>query len=194
MDDQTTQPMTDLPSGSAVVTPSRFTLADRVRAALKDNPRAMTMQLAKDLEVPEVEIMRVWPDNRAVELDIERWEELIRSLELCGKVHVIVSNGATTIEAVGQFGGFSTWDEFFNVQTKSLDMHIRYRNLGAAFAVEKPSHMSGMNTLSIQFYDVQGNSAFKVFLTFGESAPSSKLIEHFSQIRNDFRKRPDAKS
>ena len=59
---------------------------------------------------------------------------MLRSLEDLGKVHVIVSNGCVTTEAVGQFGGFSTRGEFFNVQSESLDMHIRWGQLGAAFA------------------------------------------------------------
>src|SRR4051794_28778554 len=118
--------------------------ADRIRSAVEKNPRKMTLQLARDLGVPEVEVIRAFPAERAVELDIAHWEELFRSLEALGAVRVLVSNGATTIEVDGQFGGFSTAGEFFNVQTDSLDMHIRWRQLTAVFAVEKPGHMDGM--------------------------------------------------
>jgi putative hemin transport protein len=92
-----------------------------IRAFVRDNLAQMTLLLAKKFNVPEVEIIRAFPDDRAVELDPARWEELIRGLEAFGTVHVIVSNGATTLEAVGQFGGFSTAGVFFNVQTDSLD-------------------------------------------------------------------------
>lgn len=149
----------------------------RIESALAANPRAMTMQLARDLGVPEVEVVRAFPDKRAIELDITRWEELIRGLEAFGKVHVIVSNGAATCECIGQFGGFSTWGEFFNVQSKSLDMHIRWPQLGAVFAVEKPSHMDGVSTHSVQFFDKTGAAAFKVFLSFGGSPlPPEKAV------------------
>jgi putative hemin transport protein len=164
------------------------TLAERVRAALERKPGAMTLQLAAELGAPEAEVIRALPGGRAVELDVARWEELLRRLEGLGTVHVIVSNGAATIEATGQFGNFSTWGEFFNVQSKTLDMHIRHRNLGSAFAVEKPSHMSGLKTLSLQFYDRQGNSAFKVFLNFGAKAPSAELEARFAALRDEFRK------
>jgi putative hemin transport protein len=159
-----------------------------IRAALADNPSAMTMMLAKKFGVPEVEVLRAYPPERVTELEASRWEEILRRLEAFGTVHVIVSNGAATLEAVGQFGNFSTWGEFFNVQTKTLDMHIRYHNLAALFAVEKPSHMSGVNTLSVQFYDDQGNSAFKVFFTFGAKEADAKLAAQFDQLRRDFRK------
>ena len=166
---------------------SQVVTQERIRAAVEQAPAKMTMQIARDLGVPEAEVIRCLPDGRAVELDAARWEPLLHDLEGFGKVHVIVTNGAATLESVGQFGNFSTWGEFFNVQTKTLDMHIRWPNLGAIFAVEKPSHMSGLNTLSFQFYDKTGQAAFKVFLTFGSSAPEAGLVERFHTIRDTYR-------
>lgn len=164
-------------------------LAARVRAAFEDNPGAMTMQLARDFGVAEDVILRAMPDGRAVELDVQRWEEILGRLATMGDVHVIVTNGAATLECVGRFGNFSTWGEFFNVQTKTLDMHIRYGNLASVFAVEKPSHMTGVNTLSVQFYDPTGAAAFKVFLNFGERVKPERQAQ-FAALRDDFRKPP----
>jgi putative heme utilization carrier protein HutX len=161
---------------------------ERIQAAIRDNPNQMTMLLAQQFGVPEVDVVRAFPDDRAVGLEAERWEELIRRLESFGKVHVIVSNGAATLEANGVFGGFSTTGDFFNVQTKSLDMHIRWRKIGAVFAVEKPGHLDGNKTLSFQFFDRSGHSALKVFLGFGGSIPPEK-VEQFIQVRDAFRKR-----
>jgi putative hemin transport protein len=161
---------------------------ERIQAAIRDNPNQMTMLLARQFGVPEVEVVRAFPDGRAVELDARRWQELIRGLEAFGKVHVIVSNGAATLEAKGQFGHFSTTGDFFNVQTQSLDMHIRWREIGAVFAVEKPGHLDGRKTLSFQFFDRAGHSAFKVFLGFGSGIPPDKA-ERFTQIRDSFRKK-----
>src|SRR5438105_895700 len=111
---------------------------ERIRQVVAANPRKMTLQLARDLGVPEVDVIRAFPPDRAIELDIGRWEEMIRSLEGLGEVRVIVSNGCTTAELEGQLGGFSKSGPFFNVQSPSVDMHIRWQELGAAFAVEKP--------------------------------------------------------
>jgi len=166
---------------------ARSELPENIRTALDGNPGVMTMQLARDLGVPEAEVIRGLPSGRAVELDLGRWEDLFDRLASFGTVDAIVTNGAVTLEAVGQFGGFSTTGDFFNVQTNSLDMHIRYRNLGAAFAVEKPSHMSHVNTLSIQFYDMAGAAALKVFLNFGGKAPAD-LAARFAALREEFRK------
>jgi putative heme utilization carrier protein HutX len=161
---------------------------ERIQAAIRENPNQMTMLLASALGVPEVEVVRAFPDGRAVELDPTRWEELIRCLEAFGQVHVIVSNGGATLEVNGPFGNFSTTGDFFNVQTKSLDMHIRWREIGAVFAVEKPGHLDGKKTLSLQFFDRSGHAAFKVFLRFGGSIPPEKA-EQFIQVRETFRKK-----
>ena len=162
---------------------------ERIRHAYRLNRRKMTLQLARELGVSEVEVIRCLPDGMAVELDVSRWEELIRRFESLGQVHVIATNGAVTLECFGQFGNFSTFGEYFNVQTRTLDMHIRPQQLAAAFAVEKPGHMDGVNTLSFQFYDPTGSAAFKVFLTFGGKAPSMERVNQFSSIREEFQLR-----
>jgi len=174
-------------------------LRQSIRDRLQQAPAQMTLQLAAELGVPEVEIIRHMPEERAVELAIERWQEIFEELPGFGAVHVIVSNGAATLEAEGEFGGFSTWGEFFNVQTTSLDMHIRYRELGAVFAVEKPSHMEKAEedaggplagkktTVSFQFFDQAGNSAFKVFLNFGGTVSAERAAQ-FEALRARFRR------
>jgi putative hemin transport protein len=161
---------------------------DRIRAAFNLNRSKMTMVLARELGVSELEVVRALPDGLSVELDVTRWEELIRGFESLGNSHVIASNGAVTLECFGQFGNFSTWGDFFNVQTKSLDMHIRFKELAAVFAVQKPGHMDGVNTLSFQFFDKKGNSAFKVFLTFGGDAPTAERVKQFNDLHDRFKK------
>jgi putative hemin transport protein len=159
---------------------------DRIRSAVAKNPRMMTLQLARDLGVPEVEVIRAFPADRVVELDIARWEELLRRFEALGPVRVLVSNGAATMEVDGQFGGFSTAGEFFNVQTDSLDMHIRWKQLAAVFAVEKPGHMDGTATRSFQFFDQAGAAAFKIFLNFGGPIPPEREAQ-FIELRTRFK-------
>lgn len=160
---------------------------DRIRAAVEKNPRKMTLQLARDLGVPEVEVIRAFPPDRVMELDVSRWEELFQSLAAFGSVRVLVSNGATTVEVDGQFGGFSTAGEFFNVQTDSLDMHIRWQQLAAVFAVEKPGHMDGTGTRSFQFFDQAGAAALKVFVNFGGPIPPEREAQ-FIEIRARFKR------
>jgi putative hemin transport protein len=156
-----------------------------IRAALAADPMEMTLQLSKRLGVPEADVIRELPDGRAVELDVSRWEELFHALAECGQVHVIVSNATATCEVTGTFGGFSTWGEFFNVQTSSLDLHIRFARIASIWAIEKPSHTDGTRTLSVQLYDTDGAAAMKVFLVFA-GKPSEKRLGQFAAIKERF--------
>jgi putative heme iron utilization protein len=180
-------------SDDSVADPATEARLERIRAALVRNPRKMTVQLAREFGVPEVDVIRAMPAGTVTELDVGRWEELLRALESLGDVHVIVTNGSVTLEAFGRFGNFSCVGEgdhcYFNVQTKSLDMHLRPSTLGAAFAVEKPGHMDGVPTLSFQFYHREGFAAFKVFLSFGGTAPPPQRVEQFNAIRDRFARR-----
>jgi len=51
--------------------------ADRIRRAFDLNRRKMTVQLARELGVSEVEVIRCLPDGLAVELDASRWEQIV---------------------------------------------------------------------------------------------------------------------
>ena len=150
----------------------------------------MTVQLARELGVGELEVMRALPAEVVAELDAGRWEELVREFERLGDVHVIVSNGSATLEAFGRFGNFSTFGHgegrYFNVQTKSIDLHVRPAALAAVFAVRKPGHMDGVETLSFQFYGRDGAAAFKVFLTFGGEAPPAAVEEVFRALSRKY--------
>lgn len=167
---------------------STHNLRNKVREALAAKRSEMTLTLARRFEVPELQVIRALPDDMAVELDAAQWEAMLRDFESLGNVHVIVSNGSTTLEAFGRFGNFSTWGNFFNVQTKSLDMHIRADRLAAVFAVEKPSHMDDVPTVSFQFFDEDGHAAFKAFLTFGGKKPSDDVLERFDELRQRYRR------
>ena len=159
----------------------------RIHVTVNLNRSRMTEQLARELNLQEMLIVRHLPDGLSTELDATRWEELIRAFEALGNVHVIATNQSVTLEVFGQFGNFSTWGEYFNVQTKTLDMHIRFQTLGSSFAVRKPGHMDAVDTLSFQFFNHEGQAAFKVFLTFGGKTPSEEKVSQFESIRERFR-------
>lgn len=158
-----------------------------IRAAFDSDRKQMVLLLARQLGVPELEVVRAMPTDLVTQLDFDQWEDIIRSFEALGEVHVIVSNGAATLENVGQFGKFSNSQGFFNVQTPSLDMHIRTAGLAAVYAVRKPSHTDGKEALSFQFFDTNGNAAFKVFLTFGGKDPSAERQAQYAEIIDRFK-------
>jgi putative heme utilization carrier protein HutX len=162
-------------------------MKEKVRETFQKNPRAMTPFVAQQLGVTECDVVRNLPDGRSVELDASRAKDLIHAFEAIGKVHVIVNNGSVVLEAFGQFGGFSLTGPFLNVQTDSLDMHISHAKLASVFAVTKPGHMDGVETISFQFFTPEGAAAFKVFLTFGGKAPEPERQQQFESLRDAYK-------
>jgi putative heme iron utilization protein len=161
-------------------------LTQAIEEALAKSPNIMTPVLARKLDVPEMEVIRRLPGDGTVELDLAQWEAIIRSFEALGNVFVINTNPVCVLENEGTFSHFSTIGEYFNVQDPTLDMHIRYREIAAIFAVEKPSHTDGAKTQSFQFFGKDGRAGFKVFLTFGGQDPSPERQQQFTDIRNRF--------
>mgnify|MGYP003429224004 CR=1 FL=1 len=159
-----------------------------IRHAFNQDRSQMTLMLAHQLQIPEVEIIRALEGDTAHELNFSRWEELIRAFEELGDVTVIVSNGSTTIESFGQFGGFNNAQGFLNVRSKSLDMHIRGWELADVFAFRKPSHLDKHESLSFQFFDKRGTAAFKVFLNFDGGEPSADLKQRYDDFIAKFQK------
>lgn len=157
-----------------------------IREAYNADRSQMTLMLAYQLRVPEVEILRALEGDTARELDGSRWEEIVRAFEPLGEVTVIVSNGAATVEVFGQFGKFFNKDGFLNIRTETLDMHIRGWELASVFAFRKPSHLDKHESLSFQFFDRRGNAAFKVFLNFVGGGPTPELVEKYNELIEKF--------
>lgn len=162
---------------------------EAAQRAYQEDRTQMTSVIARKFGIKELDVVRMQPAEQAVELDASQWEQIIRSFEELNNAHVIMSNGSGVLEVFGQFGKFSFWGDYFNVQTKSIDMHIRWKTLKHVFAIEKPGHMDGVSTLSFQFYNEQGDAAFKVFLTFGGKKPSPEKRAQWESIRDRFLKK-----
>ena len=140
-------------------------LAGTIRAYFHDDPSRMTMMAARKFAVPEQAVVDAlvgqWP---IVPLREDSFRELMEALPELGLMRVFVRSRAAVIESVGFFGGYSETGPFFNVQTDTLDMHILHAEIGPVYSVRKVGHDSDFVTHSFQFFDRQGDAAFKAFL------------------------------
>ncbi|HEU5117510.1 MAG TPA: ChuX/HutX family heme-like substrate-binding protein [Isosphaeraceae bacterium] len=146
-----------------------LTIDSRTRDAIRDYFREdrsrMTMMAARKFSVPEQAVLDALVDSWPVTpLRPGAFSPLLHALPDLGLMRVFVRSRAAVIESVGVFGGFSETGPFFNVQTETLDMHILFEEIGAIYAVEKQGHDSNFATHSFQFFDHQGDAAFKAFL------------------------------
>ena len=138
---------------------------ESIRAYFLEDPSRMTMMAARKFDVSERDVVDAlvgqWP---IVKLRDGCFRELMDELPALGTMRVFVRSRAAVIESVGVFGGYSEAGPFFNVQTDTLDMHIFPEEIEQIFSVEKTGHDSTFATHSFQFFDREGNAAFKAFL------------------------------
>jgi putative hemin transport protein len=140
-------------------------VVEAVRGYFQVDRSRMTMMAARKFGVPERVVVDAlvgqWP---IVKLDEGCFRALVEEFPGLGLMRVFVRSRAAVIEAVGVFGGFSEAGPFFNVQTDTLDMHILHEEIASIYSVEKIGHDSTFKTHSFQFFDRNGDAAFKAFL------------------------------
>ena len=149
----------------------------------------MTSQIARTLDVPEVEILRAQEGQSCCELRAEEFQDIVRAFEHKGKCHVFCTNRYAVLEAFGEFGGFSVTGPFFNVQTDTIDMHIRYEGVDSIFCLEKLGHFDHQPTYSEQFYSPEGDAVFKVFLSRPgpDEGYQQTQLDGYQKIKSEYR-------
>lgn len=163
----------------------------RVLEYLEKHPSAMTVSVAQKLDVPEADVLRAQEGRKTWELRAEAFRDIMDELPELGRCHVFCSNRYAFMETFGAFGGYSVTGPFFNVQTDTLDMHIRYQGIAAVFCLDKPGHLDGEETHSIQFYAADGTAIFKVFLTRNaEGRYDPKHVGIYETIKRKHRRFP----
>ena len=166
-------------------------LTQAIRDYFQTDRSRMTMMAARKFAVPEQAVLAAlagdWP---IVPLRDGIFRDLLDAFPALGPMRVFVRSRAAIIESVGTFGGFSETGPFFNVQTETLDMHIFHEEIAAIFAVEKWGHDTTIPTYSFQFFDRDGNAAFKAFLWDQFPDVPAATIERFKSIRGQFASDP----
>ncbi len=164
---------------------------DAIRKWFGADCSRMTIMASRKFNVPEAEILSAlvdqWP---IVELRAADFKDIMEALKPVGLVRIFVKSRAAIIEVDGHLNEakFSTTGPFFNVDGGGIDMHIFHGEIGQAFAVEKRSHMDKDDrTYSVQFYDRQGDAAFKVFLWADFPNTPAPALETYNGIIERFR-------
>ena len=164
-------------------------LVESIRDYFRPDRSKMTMMAARKFGVSEHTVVEAlvgqWP---IVRLDETAFRDLMETFPSLGLMRVFVRSKAAVMESVGTFGGFSESGPFFNVQTDTLDMHIFHDQIAAIYAVEKVGHDSTFTTHSFQFFDPEGNAAFKAFLWENYPDVPAEKLERFRELAKRFAK------
>ena len=172
---------------SKMIAPTEPVQLESIREYFRDDPSRMTMMAARKFIVPEREVVEalvgIWPITR---IRVGAFRELVESFPSLGTMRVFVRSRAAVIESVGEFGGFSEMGPFFNVQTDTLDMHILQEEIASIYAVRKIGHDSDFVTHSFQFFDKQGDAAFKAFLWEDFPNVPTHRVDRFHKLAQQY--------
>ncbi len=140
------------------------TVQDKVRHSVDKNPSKWTGELAKELEVSELEVMRCLPDEMMEEVSKDKFDAIIAEISQWGKLTVIVQNESTILEVKASFPAGTYGHGYYNLKSKDTPIggHIKIDDLAAIFFVSKP--FMKMKTYSIQFFNNNGNAMFRLYL------------------------------
>lgn len=166
-------------------------LRPQVAERVKAGSITRTAAIAEALGVAELDVMRALPAAWATELRHTDAEAILRSLESWGTIYFVGRNAACVTEIAGEFGSFSRTGPFLNTNGRNLHLHIRVDNIAAIVAVHYPADPGGDRTCSLQFFQADGASSFKVYVMrsvrLETDGDFSKATQEFERLVGAFR-------
>jgi len=140
---------------------------DRVTEYMSNNTKAATVMAARELGVSEKTVLKAIP-NQAFEISVNHFEQVMQEMSEWGEMTIIVTNGGVIFEVKSSVpkGGFAKG--FYNLHEDGncVGGHLMADKFDSIFFVDRP--FMGMESLSIQIYDKNGDAAIKFYLGRGE--------------------------
>lgn len=136
-------------------------MTEAIRRYLDDKKGVATVMAARALSVPEREVVRAL-DDQSFEVGIQRFSEIMDEISEWGEILMIVTNGSVICEVSGELPKGSYSHGMFNLHsdTSPIGGHLVADKFDSIHFVSHP--FMGKESLSVQVYDKEGNSAFKI--------------------------------
>lgn len=141
------------------------TLRKTIEERLQKDPKIVLPFLARELAVPEQAIMECLPESEIAQTGPENFDEVMAMIATWGQVTTIVQTGSVVLEAKGMLPMGSHGHGYFNLlggRDYNVGGHIRADLVAVIYFVERP--FMGMDTKSVQFFDLSGDSMLKIYL------------------------------
>ncbi|MDL2281145.1 heme utilization cystosolic carrier protein HutX [Selenomonadales bacterium OttesenSCG-928-I06] len=148
---------------------------ETIRQAIKENPQQYPMLLAKDLGVSEWDVIKELGAENFTQVPIECFETIMHEVTSWGPITFIVTNDTVISEVKAELPNGSYAYGYYNFEHSKLGIggHINKDALGGIGFVSRP--FMGLESLSIQFFDKEGKSMFKIYLGRDEK---KQIVRH----------------
>lgn len=136
----------------------------KIKEALANKPEAFPVAIAKELGVSEWEVISQLPDDVMQEVAGSSFDTIMKDVTGWGNITFLVRNASIIAEIKGVVPPGTYGSGYFNFAhgVSPISGHVRADNIAHICFVQKSS--MGMESMSIQFFDKQGDSAFKIYL------------------------------
>ena len=131
---------------------------------IDEDPSRNTSMIARELSVPELTVVQSLPEKMVSLVGPEHFDAITEEVDKWGELTIIVQTDSVIFEVKSALPKGSYAKGYYNIMGHKAPAggHFRIDHLHTIAFVDKP--FMGMQTLSIQFYNLAGNSMFKVFL------------------------------
>ena len=162
-------------------------LKDSIKKILDKNPDITTLEIAKNLEVSEYEVLQNIDENFAKAIDAKSFDEIIEDISTWGKILMIKITPSFVIEIkdhmpLGTYGhGYYNFDH----ATSAISGHLKVDDIDKIIFVSKKHR--GMLSHSVVFYDTKGEHIFKIFVARDENRELiPEQVEKFMALKQRF--------
>ncbi len=158
----------------------------KIREVLAGQPEGFPATIAQQLGVSEWAVVKELPAEAMRQAPVAAFDEIMAELTHWGEITFLVRNGSVVAEIKTSVPPGRHGERYFNLEhgVAPLGGHIGAKNLAAICFVEKQSR--GNETLSIQFFDRQGDNMFKIYLS---RTADKKIVPEQKEAYYKLRKR-----
>ena len=135
-----------------------------VHEKVEDNPSVMPRNLARELNVPEGEIIGALPDDMRTRVPASDFISVWETMTEWEKVTFFAETPGAIIEVSGALPKGKSGHGMYNLLDKNFPLggHIMPENIASIWLVSKP--IFNLESHSIQFFDGSGRLCFGIYL------------------------------
>lgn len=135
-----------------------------IRQALAEKPDGILEMLATEHGVPLQTVIGCLPANARKRIDGAHFVTVLGDIADWGDITFITHSKDAVVEFSGPMPAGKIGHGMYNLQGagNGLSGHLRHDNCRAIYFVRRP--FMGMETLSVQFFNAEGEAIFKIYV------------------------------
>jgi putative heme utilization carrier protein HutX len=136
---------------------------EKIRAALAAKPDGVLEAIARQENVPLRAVVSELPKGEATLVEGARFEDIWAELTTWGEVLFLIHTKDIVAEIEGELPAGTQGQGYFNIHGDSpIGGHIKASNCAEILLIDRLFH--GRRSCSVQFFNGEGESMFKVFV------------------------------